>query len=229
MTKNSRAHALLLATHFPQALAMLLLSTLLSIFFGQHEIQLLFLATATAAGQASIGWVNDYVDAKTDRALKRLNKPSVSHSLEPDSLRAPIFVALSVLVPFSFLAAGWIGGLANVVAVFSAQVYNLWLSRTSWSGLPYAVSFAMLTVFVAQSSPIARWPNWQLVSVAALVGVIAHILNALPDLEIDKRAELGGLVVSLGREKAILVLTLLSAVLLFLIAMQWQGLLLNFY
>ncbi len=228
MNKGSRVQALVLATHFPQALAMLILVTLASFLSGQRGIQLLFVAIATVAGQASVGWVNDYVDEKTDKALNRENKPSVSHALEPATLRMPISIALMLLVPFSFLAAGWIGGLANIVAVFSAQVYNLWLSRTIWSWMPYAVSFALLTLFVAQSSPVPRWPNWQLVSVAALVGVIAHLLNALPDLEIDKRAHLGGLVVSLGKPKAAVLLTLLFVVLLLLLATQWQGLFLNF-
>ncbi len=221
--------ALVLATHFPQALTMLMLVTLASFLNGQHGIQLLFLSIATAAGQASVGWANDYKDAQTDKALNRMNKPSVSHSLEPANLRIPIFVALIILVPFSFLAAGLVGGLANLLAVFSAQAYNLWLSRTIWSWLPYAVSFALLTVFVAQSSPVAHWPNWQWLSIASGVGVLAHIFNALPDLEIDKQAHLGGLVVSLGKSGALVCLVLLFAVLTFFLASDWQGLFLALF
>jgi 4-hydroxybenzoate polyprenyltransferase len=33
----------------------------------------------------------------------------------------------------------------------------------------------------------------------ALIGLIAHLLNALPDIEIDRQAGKGGLAVSLGR------------------------------
>jgi len=211
------------ATHFPQALAMVLVSIVASALFGQQGIQLLFVAIATAAGQASIGWVNDYVDAKTDIALKRAHKPSVRYVLKPEALRIPILIALLVSLPFSFLAAGWIGGSAHILAVASAQIYNLFLSRTVWSWLPYAVSFSLLTVFLTQSSSNDLWPSWQIVVIAACVGVSAHILNALPDMELNKRAQLGGLVVTLGRTKSILVLSVIVFVLLGLLT--WQLLL----
>jgi 4-hydroxybenzoate polyprenyltransferase len=89
--------------------------------------------------------------------------------------------------------------------------------------LPYAVSFSLLTVFLTQSSSIDLWPSWQIVGIAACVGVSAHILNALPDMELDKRAQLGGLVVSLGKTKSILVLAVIVVVLLGLLT--WQLLL----
>jgi 4-hydroxybenzoate polyprenyltransferase len=207
--------ALLKATHFPQALTMVLLTTIAAVICGLSDFRLLFVAIATAAGQASIGWVNDLVDLETDKKLDRRNKPTVRYSLKPENLRTPISIALIVMVPFSFLAAGWIGGLANVLAVASAQIYNLYLSRTVWSWLPYAISFALLTVFIAQSS--SKWPSWQMICISACVGVIAHIFNALPDLEIDKQASLGGLVVYLGKTKSIIALAILTlALLLFL-------------
>jgi len=193
---------------------MVLLSVVASALYGQHGVQLLYVAIASAAGQASIGWVNDYVDAKTDIELNRAQKPSVRYSLEPEDLRIPIITALFVLLPFSFLAAGWIGGAAHILAVSSAQIYNLYLSRTIWSWLPYAVSFSLLTVFLTQSSSTSLWPSWQIVGIAACVGVSAHILNALPDLELDKRAQLGGLVVALGRTKSIALLALILTLLL---------------
>jgi 4-hydroxybenzoate polyprenyltransferase len=196
---------------------MVLLSVVASALYGQHGVQLLYVAIASAAGQASIGWVNDYVDAKTDIELNRTQKPSVRYSLEPEDLRIPIITALFVLLPFSFLAAGWIGGAAHILAVSSAQIYNLYLSRTIWSWLPYAVSFSLLTVFLTQSSSTSLWPSWQIVGIAACVGVSAHILNALPDLELDKRAQLGGLVVALERTKSIALLALILTLLLALL------------
>jgi 4-hydroxybenzoate polyprenyltransferase len=194
---------------------MVLLTTIAAVICGLCDFRLLFVAIATAAGQASIGWVNDLVDLETDKKLDRRNKPTVRYSLKPENLRTPISIALIVMVPFSFLAAGWIGGLANILAVASAQIYNLYLSRTVWSWLPYAISFALLTVFIAQSS--SKWPSWQMICISACVGVIAHIFNALPDLEIDKQASLGGLVVYLGKTKSIIALAILTlALLLFL-------------
>ena len=207
--------ALTKATHWPQALTMVILATGYSAYLGQHGLQLLYVLIAVTAGQASVGWVNDYVDANVDRKLNRTHKPSVKHSLNPKSLKLPISIALVTLVPFSFLAAGWIGGLAHILAVGSAQVYNLYLSRTVMSWLPYAVSFSLLPVFVFQT--VGIWPTWQIIVMASLVGVIAHLFNALPDLAIDRNAKLGGLVVSLGKVTTLVVLTLLMAVLLVLL------------
>jgi 4-hydroxybenzoate polyprenyltransferase len=104
---------------------------------------------------------------------------------------------LTVVV--SFVAAGFIGGVANIIAVASAVAYNFWLSRTIWSWLPYAVSFGLLPVFVAQSASLTVWPSVAVVSCSISIGVIAHVLNAIPDVDIDKQAGMGGLAVSLGR------------------------------
>lgn len=57
-----------------------------------------------------------------------------------------------------------------------------------------------------------------MVSIAACVGIIAHVFNALPDIQIDKEAKLGGLVVSLGKSRAIVLLVLLAVILLALLA-----------
>ena len=53
---SKRFVALVMATHFPQALTMVLLATVSSALIGQHGIPLLYLAIAAAAGQAT-SWV----------------------------------------------------------------------------------------------------------------------------------------------------------------------------
>lgn len=209
-----------MATHFPQALTMIVLTTTLSYLFGNRSIELIYVFIATAAGQASIGWVNDYVDSTTDAKNQRTHKPLVRDSLEKQTLRLPILISLLLSVPFSFLAAGWLGGLANLLAIISAQLYNLYLSRSIWSWLPYAVSFGLLMVFVAQSSSIDRWPSWQTVLIASCVGVVAHIFNALPDIQMDKESDLGGLVVWLGKPRAVLVITILSIMIIYLLLVR---------
>jgi 4-hydroxybenzoate polyprenyltransferase len=169
-----------------------------------------------------VGWLNDFVDASLDGSVARSDKPVVAGTLQRSALKVPIAIALILVVPLSFLAAGFIGGLAHILAVASAHVYNLYLSRTSWSWLPYAISFGLLPLFVAQTASAELWPETPMIILFSLVGMIAHLLNALPDIEIDRTAGKGGLAVSLGRQKSLLLAAGLSlvaiAVLLYLVS-----------
>jgi 4-hydroxybenzoate polyprenyltransferase len=123
----------------------------------------------------------------------------------------PILVSSALTIPLSFVAAGWVGGAAHILAVSSALVYNFWLSRTIWSWLPYAVSFALMTVFIAQAASPVLWPTWPVICLSVLVGVIAHLFNAIPDIDSDRRMGLGGLAVSLGRRRSIALTVVLMA------------------
>ena len=69
-------------------------------------------------------------------------------------------------------------------------------------------------MFITQSSSVELWPSWQVACIASCVGVIAHVFNALPDIQIDRESKLGGLVVSLGRSRAIVLLIVLMSILL---------------
>jgi len=219
--KQSRFIALVLATHFPQALAMVVLTVSSSWIYGQRGIGIIFVLLATSAGQASIGWVNDYIDFEIDNSLNRVKKPLVGSTLLQKELKTPIIISLLITIFFSLVAGGWIGGLAHIFAVLSAQLYNLNLARTFWSWLPYAISFGLLTVFVTQTSDNQLWPSWQIVTIAICVGVIAHIFNALPDLQIDRKSNLGGLVVSLGKMRSLVIAGALSLMIVWLVIDFW--------
>jgi 4-hydroxybenzoate polyprenyltransferase len=93
----------------------------------------------------------------------------------------------------------------------SALSYNFWLSRTVWSWLPYAVSFALMTVFVAQASSPLLWPSVPVLVLSMLVGVTAHLFNALPDIDSDRKTGLGGLTVFLGRRRSLALAIVLMA------------------
>ena len=189
---------------------------------GVRDQNLVVFVAAVLFGQFSVGWVNDFIDARLDRTVGRSEKPIVAGTLETSSLKVPIAIALILVVPLSILAAGWIGGLAHIAAVGSAHIYNVYLSRTVWSWVPYAVSFSLLPFFVAQAGSRVLWPELPMILLFALVGVIAHLLNALPDIAIDREGGKGGLVVSLGRQKSLLLFAVLFAlaicVLLYLVS-----------
>ena len=225
MSNSRRApvRAYISATHFPQALTMVVLATAVSLALGLTGWNILFVIISTSSGQASVGWVNDLLDAQVDRSLDRKTKPVVRHSLNPEKLKLPIAISLLVAIPFSFLAAGWFGGLAHLGAIGSAQLYNRHLSRTVWSWLPYAISFSLLPIFCWQASSSDLWPSRNIVLISSLVGVIAHIFNALPDLELDKRVGYGGLAVYLGKKKSFVLLAILSLALVALLVQLLVG------
>lgn len=209
--RGARLRAFVAATHFPQALAMVLLMTIATAVVGGTWFTLVLVFLASAAGQATVGWTNDVHDAVADRAAGRVNKPTVRGELGPEDLRVPILVSATLTIPLSFLAAGWVGGAAHIAAVASALLYNFFLARTMWSWVPYAVSFALMPVFIAQASSPSLWPTTPLTILSILVGVTAHLLNAIPDIGIDRETGWGGLAVSLGKRRSMVVVGILVA------------------
>lgn len=206
-----RVHAFIRATHFPQALAMVLLMTGATAVCGGSWWRVTFVLCASAAGQATIGWTNDVHDAEADITSGRTTKPLVGGDITTGNLRVPILVSGLLTIPLSFIAAGWIGGTAHIAAVGSALVYNFYLARTMWSWVPYAVSFALMPVFIAQAIETSSWPTFPLVSLSVIVGVAAHLLNAIPDIAIDRAAGWGGVAVTLGRRRALVAVVVLAA------------------
>jgi 4-hydroxybenzoate polyprenyltransferase len=190
---------------------MVLLMTVATAVCGGAWWSVVLVFLASAAGQATVGWTNDVHDAEADRVAGRATKPTVRGILRPEQLRVPILMSATLTIPLSFFAAGWVGGAAHIVAVGSALTYNFWLSRTIWSWLPYAVSFALMTVFIAQAASPVLWPTWPVICLSVLVGVIAHLFNAIPDIDSDRRMGLGGLAVSLGRRRSIALTVVLMA------------------
>ena len=87
-------------------------------------------------------------------------------------------------------------GSCTSVCVAAAWAYNLGLKSTVWSWVPYAVAFGGLTVFVALADDAA--PPWWWPVGAALLGVGAHLLNVLPDLDDDAATGVRGLPHRLG-------------------------------
>jgi 4-hydroxybenzoate polyprenyltransferase len=103
-----------------------------------------------------------------------------------------------------------------LLVVGSGWAYNLGLKRVAWSGLPYAIAFGALPAVVTLALPDPQWPPVWMVAAGALLGVGAHLLNALPDLADDAQTGVRGLPHRLGagrlRWLAPLVLTVASAV-----------------
>lgn len=154
-------------------------------------------AAAVLAGQLSIGWSNDWLDAARDHAVGRTSKPVVQGLVTAPALRAAALAAALACAVLSF-ATGLLPGLVHALAVASGWAYNHPLKRTAWSFVPYTVSFALLPVFLVTVQPGAR-PAWWAVVTGGLLGAGAHVANVLPDLDDDAATGVRGLPHRLGR------------------------------
>ena len=206
-----RAVALLRASHPLPTAAVTTVTVVLGLASGLGGRTAL-LGVAVLAGQLSVGWSNDLVDAARDRSAGRADKPLASGELSAAAVRGATGVALVVCVVGS-LGLGTVPGLVHLgLGVAAGWVYNLLLKGTVWSWLPYVVAFGSLPVVVrtALDPPVAA-PVW-LVGGGALLGLGAHLLNVLPDLDDDAATGVRGLPHRLGaRRSTVLALALLGA------------------
>ncbi|OKJ95101.1 hypothetical protein AMK26_31390 [Streptomyces sp. CB03234] len=175
---------LLMACHPGPAAAVTVLVTVLAAAAGHDGRGCLLIAAAVLAGQLSVGWCNDAVDAARDRAAGRSAKPVVSGAVGTTAVWGAATVALVLAVPLS-LACGPLAGSVHLVGVGAAWAYDLGVKATALSWLPYAIGFAALPAFVTLSLPGSPWPAWWVVVSGALVGVGAHLGNVLPDIGSD--------------------------------------------
>lgn len=214
-----RAAALLTAAHIGPGLAV---TTVVGVLAATHDLSAATAVVVTAgvfAGQLTIGWGNDLLDAGRDRLVGRTDKPIATGELPPRLVAACLVVAGAACVALS-LAAGWRSGLVHLLlGVASGHAYNLGLKATSFSWLPYAVAFGSLPAVVTLAGPTPDAPPWWMVGTAAGLGVAAHLLNTLPDFADDAATGVQGLPHRLGvrltRVLATILLVAASAVVIF--------------
>lgn len=211
LTRTLRAYAE--AAHFPPTVAVTAVTALLAVEAGRGPSGTAWAAVAVFAGQLSVGWSNDYIDRERDRAAERTAKPLVRNDIADASLWRAARAAFVVAIALSF-GSGWRAALAHGVALVAAWSYNLVLKRTAISPVPYAVAFGLLPAIVYLGLAGHPWPPWWLVTAGALLGVGAHFVNVLPDLEADAQHGIRGLPHRIGAR----VSTLLSAAFLIVVA-----------
>ena len=192
--------ALLRATHPGPAVAVGTLAVLLGVAAGLPADRLVLVALAVLSGQLSVGWSNDLLDEARDRAVGRTDKPLAAGELRTRTVRSACAIAVLATVVLS-LACGVVAGTVHLLCVASAWAYNAGLKATAWSWAPYAVSFGGLVVFVwLAGEPPVLPPAWMPLA-AALIGVGAHLLNALPDLAQDEATGVRGLPHRIGARR----------------------------
>ncbi|MCL3862242.1 UbiA family prenyltransferase [Actinotalea sp. K2] len=202
---------LALAAHAGPTLLVTGLTGALAIGVGAPGGTAVLVTAAVLAGQLSVGWSNDWLDAGRDALVERSEKPVVAGLIRPGTLRTAALVAAAGCVVLS-LATGLVPGTVHLVAVAGAWAYNLRLKNTAASWLPYAVSFGLLPVFIVLALPGRPVPPWWVVLGASLLGVGAHVANVLPDLEDDAATGVRGLPHRWGRARStVLALSVLVA------------------
>lgn len=198
MSAVVRLRALILAAHAGPTVTVTFVIAAVAAAAGRDHGGVLLVAAAVFTGQLSIGWSNDARDAERDRRAARTEKPTVRGEITAAELWTCAGLALATSVVMSLVAGGLVGGTAHVVSVLSAWTYNLALKTTVLSWLPYAVSFGLVPVFVTYGLTPAVAPATWIVMTCALMGVGAHLANALPDVDSDTLVAAGGLVAAIG-------------------------------
>jgi 4-hydroxybenzoate polyprenyltransferase len=197
-----RGGGLLAAAHPGPAAAVATVAALLAVDAGLAPGTAAVVTLAVLTGHLTLGWANDLLDARRDRAVGRTDKPLATGRVGAGAVTAALAVAGVVCVVLS-LAAGWRSGVVHLVlGIAAGQTYNLGLKRTALSWLPYAVTFGTLPAVVSLAAETPAWPPWWMIAAGATLGVGAHVLNALPDLADDLRTGVRGLPHRLGERTA---------------------------
>lgn len=189
--------ALLRSCHPEPAFAVTVFVTALAAASGRGAVGSAAVAAAVLAGQLSVGWCNDAADARRDASCGRRDKPVATGDLPPRAAAVAAGAALGLCVPLSLLS-GIAAGAVHLAGVTAGWAYNLRCKHTVLSPLPYAVGFASLPAFVTLGLPAPSWPAWWAMTAGALLGVGAHVVNVLPDIENDLATGVRGLPQRLG-------------------------------
>lgn len=195
--------ALLTSCHPGPTLAVTTVAALLGAGVGLGAGQVVLLTLAVLAGQLSVGWSNDAIDAERDLARGRTDKPAASGQVSAAVLWwAAAASAAACLGLSAFLGAGAV----HLLLPAAGWVYNLGIKGTWWSGAAYAVGFGALPAapfLMLDGSPAPPW--WPPVA-GALLGLGAHVANVLPDLTDDLASDVRGLPHRIGARPSVVLM-----------------------
>jgi 4-hydroxybenzoate polyprenyltransferase len=200
-----RLRAAIRVIHPAPASAVVLLSaalaTILAIQHGRGGVVPIALVVAAVAGsQVFTGALNDWADRERDRAGRR-DKPIPAGELSADVALGIAGAGLAVQVAASAVL-GPLPLLLGLGASAAAAAYDLWLSRTPFSVIPYLIAFGLLPLWIAAGIgvPLERVAPASLL--VAPFAAAAHLANTLRDFDADALAGSDALAQRLGRRRA---------------------------
>jgi 4-hydroxybenzoate polyprenyltransferase len=227
----SHARALIMASDPGPPLAITAMTTLLAAQAAPHGIGPVLTAPAMLAGQLSVGWSNDALDAPRDAAAGRTDKPIATGAISVRAVWIAAVAALLAAVAMS-LAIGVVTAIILAVIVGALWAYNLGLKSTLASGLTFVFGLGPIPAYAASTLPGHPMPTWYVTAAAALLGVGVHFANVLPDLADDRATGVNGLPQQVaarwgaGTMHAVALVLLLSASVLLLLgsSRRWVAL-----
>jgi 4-hydroxybenzoate polyprenyltransferase len=229
---RSVVRLLVRSCHPAPCIAVTVFATVLSVLVDNTAGTTVLLAAAILAGQLSIGWSNDRIDAARDARAGRRDKPLATGDAPRRAVDVAIVVSLGATVALSLALGVW-PGVTHLLAVAWAWSYNLVLKATWFSWLPFAVAFGSLPAIATLALPGHPAPALWVLGAGALLGVAAHLTNVVPDIEDDRATEVVGFAHRIGARASLLLATVLLAAASVLIvlgppgapsALDWAGL-----
>ncbi len=159
------------------------------------------LGVSMTALQASIGALNDVVDAPIDAGRKG-GKPIPRGLVSPDAARVVVVVAAGVGLVLAALSGPALLALAGLVLVIGYG-YDLVAKGTVWSWLPFAIGIPILPVYGWYGgSGDLPGAFTALLPMAVIGGAALAIANARADLERDRAAGIRSIATVLGNDGA---------------------------
>ena len=182
---------LLSAAHPRQAVLTALGLAIAAAVSGRAPREVGLVAVTVLVGQALLGWDNDLVDEKADRADQRDTKPLVSGALERGTLGFWLACSVLLVVPLA-LSSGIDAGLSYLLSLVVGVLGNRLLRTGPWSWLPWAIAFALYPAYLSYGGwgggADGHAPTIAMTVAAALLGVGVHVLTSLRGLVDDNRA-----------------------------------------
>ena len=179
------------AAHPRQALLTAAGLALAAVLSGRPPREVGLVAVTVLVGQALLGWDNDLVDERADRADERSGKPLVGGGLDRGTLAFWLACAALLVVPLSS-SSGIDAGLAYLLSLALGVLGNRLFRERSALLAAWALAFALYPAYLsyggwgggAEGQP----PTIAMTVAAAFLGVGVHVLVSLRGLVEDNRA-----------------------------------------
>jgi 4-hydroxybenzoate polyprenyltransferase len=159
------------------------------------------LGLSMVALQASVGSLNDAIDAPSD-AGRKPGKPIPAGLVRPAAAKgiAAIAGVAGVVLAVPSGAATVALGLGLLALGYA---YDLWFKGTAWSWLPFALAIPLFPTYGWLGAAGSLPPIWAvLLPTAVLAGTALALANATVDVERDRAAGLQSVATRLGRRRS---------------------------